>query len=115
MEDILDVIAHLLGRQSWRRVTGNDFGHPTAGQGYNDDSPSASLSMIFHAYDRSDTRYARQLRCGYNTLCVQSVPHQREVDEVARVWGRCRREMQMTQSSCNYEGARWAGQMGAGW
>ena len=115
MEDISDIIVHLLGCQSWRRVTGDDFGHPTAGRGYDNDSPSALLSTIFHACNQLDARYARQLQCRYDTLRVQSVPHQRVVEEVARVRGRCRQEMRMTQSSCNYEGARWAGQMGAGW
>ena len=58
MEDISDVIAHLLGRRSRRGETGDDFGRPTAGRGRDDDSPAAPSSTIFHARDRSDARYA---------------------------------------------------------
>jgi hypothetical protein len=58
MEDISDVIAHLLVSRSGGE-TADDDGHPTAGRrgrGYY--SPAAPPSTIFHARDRSDVRYA---------------------------------------------------------
>ena len=57
MEDISDVIAHLLGHRSGG-MTGDDDGHPTAGRVRDDDSPAAPSSTTFHARDRSDARYA---------------------------------------------------------
>ena len=88
---------HLLGRQSQQRVTGNDFG--------------IQLS------DKDTTMTLPMPHCQRFSMLVidrtQGTPDDCDADMV-----RCMCDLyhiDMTQSSCNYEGARWAGQMGDGW